>query len=111
MLALVLLAVVVLAVAPQPVVPFGSSNDKLNHVAAFSVISLLACFAFPHVRPSSILTALLAFNAMIEVAQALMMNGREADMLDFAVGAFAAIIVVCGFAMLRGYVDGTPGPD
>lgn len=110
LLMFVIVAVVTLAVAPQEAVPFGGSDDKLKHFAAFFVVSALACFAFPKARMWVMLTALLAFNAMIEAAQAIVRTGRETDLLDFATGALATCVILLAFLLIRGRDGGALRP-
>jgi len=70
--------VLVLAVLPSLSIP-GNPDDKLLHIAAFSVLTLLAAGAFPQIRLRSLWIWLVGFAAAIEMIQLLMQQGREAD--------------------------------
>jgi len=55
--------------------------DKSNHLLAFGVMMLLGCKAYAQ-RVPSILIGLLAYGAVIEIAQSYTPN-RSAEWLDF----------------------------
>ena len=68
--------------------------DKLNHFIAFAVLSVLTVIAFPHAHRVRLLSALLLFNAGIEMSQLLMGQGRQPDVMDWAAGALATLGVL-----------------
>lgn len=99
----VVLVVVVafFAVAPVPPKEITTGWDKLNHVSAFAVLTLVARFAFPTGRRAAwtVALALLAYGGLIEIVQ-LFVPGREsewADLLGDTIGigvgmALAAVV-------------------
>lgn len=94
-------SVLVLANLPPGEVSFGSQNDKINHVLAFLVISSLSILAFPNTKLSILFIGLVAFNAVIEVTQALFGLGRQPDILDWFVGVCATLFVVAICSQIR----------
>lgn len=100
-----LLGVVVLSLTPVQQLPPQVLNlwDKAQHAGGFAVLTLLGLWAYPQ-RAVTLLAAMLALGAGIEVAQAAT-GGRYGDVLDWvadAVGVAAAytvwrlLQVVCG---------------
>jgi VanZ family protein len=96
------LAVTALALRPDPIHVAGSS--LLSHVAAFGVVTFLACTALwpprSDVRPrlvavAVVLGTLLLFGVGIEVAQALMGDSRAASRRDVVADALG---VLAGYA-------------
>ena len=83
LLVVVLLAVSYLAVTPAPPRQANLGWDKLNHFAAFFVIGVLACRAYPGNlnRMATILLALLTYGAAIEIIQ-IYVPGRSAEWFD-----------------------------
>lgn len=100
-----LLGVVVLSLTPVQQLPPQVLNlwDKAQHAGGFAVLTLLGLWAYPQ-RAVTLLAAMLALGAGIEVAQAAT-GWRYGDVLDWvadAVGVAAAytvwrlLQVVCG---------------
>ncbi|MEE4213081.1 MAG: hypothetical protein V2I43_27865 [Parvularcula sp.] len=87
----------IIANASPDAVRIGSSNDKLNHALAFAVLTPLAIWAFPRHSLVVVFLGLATFNALIEVAQAILEQGREADFADWLAGALvcAGLLVAC----------------
>lgn len=85
LLALFYLAcLIVLAVALAPVQgQSGSGVDKLQHLAAFYGLTLLALAAHPKRRLIVIAAGLAAFGALIEVLQGLAIFARDRDIADW----------------------------
>lgn len=93
-------AVIILAnLAPGSWQP-GTSNDKLNHMLAFAVLTPLALISFPSTSVVRIFFGLAFFNAGIELSQAALSLGREPDPLDWLAGTLATIPVL---AAVGGY--------
>ena len=100
-----LLGVVVLSLTPVQQLPPQVLNlwDKAQHAGGFAVLTLLGLWAYPQ-RAVTLLAAMLALGAGIEVAQAATgwRYGDVADWLADAVGVAAAytvwrlLQVVCG---------------
>ncbi len=101
LLAALALTVSWLALSPAPPGVLDSGWDKLNHAAAFAVLTLVALFAFPRSprRPWLVLAGLLCFGGAIEIAQSFTptRNAEWGDLLADAVGmlagAFGAMLV------------------
>ena len=100
-----LLGVVVLSLTPVQQLPPQVLNlwDKAQHAGGFAVLTLLGLWAYPQ-RAVTLLAAMLALGAGIEVAQAATgwRYGDVADWVADAVGVVAAytvwrlLQVVCG---------------
>lgn len=100
-----LLGVVVLSLTPVQQLPPQVLNlwDKAQHAGGFAVLTLLGLWAYPQ-RAVTLLAAMLALGAGIEVAQAATgwRYGDVADWVADAVGVAAAyalwrlLQVVCG---------------
>lgn len=92
-----LIAVYVLAVLPPGSAP-RVGNDKLQHMAAFLTLAVLAGLAMPKAPLLWIATGLALFGAAIEITQLIGDIGRQASMADwFAdVVAIAAGLLVIG---------------
>lgn len=93
--AIALVAVFVLALLPPPPVPeVMNSQDKAGHFIAFVGLGLLGLAAWPrHAR--AVAVALLAYGALIEVAQ-MLTTLRHAELLDLladATGIATAIVL------------------
>ena len=88
--ALLLLAalVAVLALVPAPPQQMDLGWDKLNHVAAFAALGLCAVFGWRGGRVGrlSVLLALLAYGAAIELLQ-LQVPNRSAEWADLGADA------------------------
>jgi hypothetical protein len=85
--------VFVLAVVPHPPVIPGRPSDKLQHMAAFAALAVLAWLAYPKAAKVRIGIYLALFGALIELVQAIPGLGRDADPADWAAD-LAAISVV-----------------
>jgi len=100
--ALLLLAglVTVLAVMPAPPRQMDLGWDKLNHVAAFAALAVCAVFGWRSSRAArlSVLLALLAFGAAIELLQLQLPNRSGewtdlgADAIGIGLGALLAML-------------------
>lgn len=94
-------SVFVVANIPAHTFPIGFASDKLNHAAAFAVLTPLFLFAFPSVRLIWLFAGLLGFNALIELSQGFFGVGREPDVGDWLVGAVVTTAITSGFAIDR----------
>lgn len=91
-----------MALLPQPPsVPLGPT-DKVQHMAAFAVLSLLAAIAFPRQRYRVIFVAMAALGAIIEVLQLIPSLHRDAELADWFAdcAASATVLIVCGVVRL-----------
>ena len=78
---LALLAITSLALMPKPPTTASLGWDKANHLAAFAALTLLAHWGWPKLRWPGLWLALLAYGALIEVAQSFTPN-RSAEAVD-----------------------------
>lgn len=85
----------VMALLPKPPTPPGlDAGDKVQHVLAFAVLSLLATFAYPRRRLVDIFAAMAAFGALIEVLQLIPALGRDAEFMDWVADCAATLAVL-----------------
>lgn len=97
-----LLSISVLALLPQQKEVVTLGWDKLNHVAAFAALGLVAWQAFPG-RLGWVVFGLLGYGIGLEFAQALTPS-RTASVLDLVadgVGLLVALVVIQGLAFSR----------
>ena len=99
----------VMAVVPHPPMLPGQPSDKLQHIFAFIVLALLGRLAYPETRKRVLLFGLMAFGALIEVAQAIPMIHRDADPFDWLADTAAALAVFV-IAALWTYFTGKRAP-
>ena len=90
----------VMAVLPHPPAVPGNPNDKVQHIAAFATLSLLASFAYPQTTLVALLMRLSLFGAFIEVVQAIPVLHRDSDVKDWLADT-AAVAVVLLFVWRR----------
>lgn len=95
---LALCLTLVMALVPRPPVGALGLNDKLQHMAAFAVLSLLAWLAFPRQRLRVLFLALAAIGGLIEILQMIPALHRDADVKDWIADclAIAAVLGLCG---------------
>jgi len=99
---LAVLVAYVAAILPQADAPHLARWDKLNHMAAFLVIGLLARLAYPRSSAFRLLAWASLFGALIEVSQAVPLIGRDAELADWVADVAAAITgVALGAVVLR----------
>ena len=72
----------VMALLPQPPAVL-EVNDKLQHMAAFAALTLLAAVSFPKLRYRYIFVAMAALGAAIEVLQMIPSLDRDAQVSDW----------------------------
>lgn len=84
----------VMAVLPHPPAVPGQPNDKIQHIAAFTALSLLGTWAYPR-SLLHLLVGLSLFGAFIELVQAIPALHRDCDVKDWI-----ADTVACGTVLL-----------
>ena len=90
----------VMAVLPQP--PSFDVSDKLEHMAAFFVIAVLGCMAYPNFSRVKLALALVAFGGLIELVQEIPMLHRDSELSDWLADIFAvAIAMACVWLVQR----------
>ena len=80
----------VMAVLPHPPRLPGEPDDKIQHIAAFVTLALLASWAFPRARAWTLLAWLSAYGALIELIQAIPTLHRDSDVVDWVADTVAA---------------------
>lgn len=95
-------AITYLAITDRPYPLVESIPDKLNHLAAFAVLGLLADYAFPTARfGAAKVLALAGYGAAIEVVQAFLPH-RQASFLDLVADAAGiGLYALCVPALMR----------
>lgn len=101
---LLLVAVIGLALLPQPPMALSTGWDKANHALAFCALGFAWRLAFPGgwVRWVAVALALLVLGGGIEVAQSFV-PGRQADAADLladAIGGAAGLAMVAALERL-----------
>ncbi|MDE2563563.1 MAG: hypothetical protein KGL48_15070 [Sphingomonadales bacterium] len=89
------------ALAPARVDPI-RINDKLQHMAAFFVLTGVALLAWPRISRLRLVVVLSLYGALIEVLQAIPTLHRDSDWHDWAADTVAILIAVpLGTLVLR----------
>ncbi|HWI76330.1 MAG TPA: hypothetical protein VNS53_04520 [Sphingomicrobium sp.] len=83
----------VMAVLPRPPLLPGNPPDKVQHIFAFLVLAVLGHWAYPETKKRKLLFGLMAFGAVIEVAQTLPGIHRDSDPYDWLADTGAALTV------------------
>ena len=91
----VLVSLMPVSQLPQPPVV----NDKMEHLAAYMLLSLWFAGIYPRSRYWIIAIGLCVMGVLIEVAQGAMRYGRQADILDVLANS-AGVILGLGLALL-----------
>src|ERR1700754_1522704 len=81
----------VMATLPKPPILPGNPQDKIQHITAFVVLTVLAIPAFPRVRLPYIVIGLSAFGALIEIVQAIPALHRDSDWRDWLADTVAIL--------------------
>lgn len=81
----------VMALLPKPPAVPMAPGDKLQHMAAFAVLSLLSAIAFPRRRPVELFAAMAACGALIEVLQLIPALHRDAEFADWLADCSASL--------------------
>ncbi len=89
----------VMATLPHPPPVPGAPPDKVQHIVAFVVLTLLACAGWPHRRASLIFGGLAALGAAIEFVQMIPTLNREASVLDW-IADLAAVAITMGITLM-----------
>ena len=97
LLALAMLALLVLSLAPSSLALPTTGWDKANHALGFAVLGLLGQWAWPG-RTAVVLTALLAYGGLIELLQSFTPD-RSAEAIDL-LADWVGLLVGAGLAFL-----------
>jgi len=82
----------VAAIMPSAQAPSLSPSDKVNHMAAFFTLAVLAGIAWPRTGAWHIALRLAAFGALIEFTQMIPALNRDASFLDFVADVAALVL-------------------
>lgn len=78
-----------------------ASSDKVNHLCAFLVLTLLMCLGFPRTRPRLCALWMLAYGCLIEVIQSFL-PWSDCSLFDVAADASGILIaLLCLQALIR----------
>lgn len=89
-----LLFAFVMAILPHPPRIPGEPIDKVQHIAAFATLTLLAGLGYPRIRPVALVAALATFGALIEVIQSIPALHRSCDILDWLADMAAVLVML-----------------
>lgn len=102
--------IVVVANIPNNTLIVGASNDKLQHIIAFAILSSLAALGFPKLPLTRLLAVLVIINILLEAGQGLLSLGRQPDPVDFVFGVLATVLVLATVAVWRARCVGMSKP-
>lgn len=85
---------VIMATLPQPLPIRGEPSDKVQHITAFAVLTVLAQLAYPDTQRWRLFVGLTALGALIEAVQAIPALHREASLLDWLADCLAVALVM-----------------
>jgi VanZ family protein len=89
----------VMAVLPSS--PSLEVSDKLQHMAAFFVIAILGCAAYPRFGRLKLALALIAFGGLIEIVQMIPLLGRDSQLSDWVADIIAVLIALSCYALVQ----------
>lgn len=90
------------AILPQREAPHLGGSDKVDHMAAFLTVTILARLAHPRVPIWRLLVLVAAFGAAIELSQAVPFIHRDAEWADWVADMAAALIgLVVAWPLVR----------
>ena len=101
-----LLLTFVMASLPHPPRIPGDPLDKLQHMAAFAVLTALACAAWPAISRLRLAIVLSVFGALIEVVQAIPALHRDSDWRDWVADTVAILVTLAIAVVVQRFVRG-----
>ncbi len=99
--AIVLVFTMVAALLPNATAPDFGDGDKVNHIAAFTTLSIMAAWAWQRTALWRIGLWLSALGALIEGLQAIPFIARDAEWDDWIADTAAVIIALSIVWLLR----------
>ncbi len=99
---------VIMASLPQPPEIPGQPSDKVQHVIAFAVLTLLARLAYPATKRRRIFVSLAFLGALIEAVQAIPVLHRDASLLDWLTDC-GAVAITMGLMAFVSKIVGADG--
>lgn len=106
---LLVIAVFVIAVTPLLPDTGPEGSDKLNHIAAFLVLTAGAGLIFPKAPLWRSAALLAAYGALIEIVQGLPFVGRDRSLADWLTDCAAIAVAVIPLALSRLRARGRAG--
>ena len=100
----------VMAWLPHPPSVPGNPNDKIQHIAAFTCLSLVGAVAFPDFSLARLGERLSFLGAIIEVVQSIPALHRDCDFRDWIADTIAIVIVLLAVAAYRRSRRSMPQP-
>jgi VanZ family protein len=88
-----------MAVLPNP--PAIPTSDKVQHMAAFFVITVLGRLAYPRFAWVKLMLALVAFGGLIEIVQEIPEIHRDSQLSDWIADTIAVVAALGFSALLR----------
>jgi VanZ family protein len=89
----------VMALLPHP--PVLPASDKLQHMAAFFVITVLGRMAYPRFPWVKLLLALVAFGGFIELVQEIPELHRDSQLSDWIADIVAVVVALACSSLAR----------
>jgi len=90
----VLFAAYGLAIMPAESAPSLGAGDKVNHIAAFAVLTALGRAAYRKYPAWRLAVGLSMFGMLIELTQAIPILGRDASIWDWVADSAAILVVL-----------------
>lgn len=95
-----------------PKMPLDAYGDKVEHMAAFAVLTAVALIGWPQSRRWRIVLLLSALGAMIEFVQAIPALHRDSDWHDWAADTLAIVVAAVVVSPIVHVLRiGQPAPD
>ena len=85
------------AIMPAGDAPNLGAGDKINHIAAFLVLTALGRFAYLERRRVPLFAGLCVFGALIEVTQTIPILERDGSLLDWIADCMAILVALATF--------------
>lgn len=104
--ALTMAGTFIAAIVPNADAPDLGDGDKVNHIAAFVTLSVMAAWAWPRTRLWRIALGMAALGGAIELVQAIPMIARDAEWNDWFTDVAATLAALAIVATLRALVIG-----
>ena len=99
---------VIMASLPQPPQIPGQPSDKVQHIIAFAVLTLLARSAYPATKRWRLFVSLAFLGALIEAVQVIPVLHRDPSLLDWLADC-GAVAVTMGLMAFVGKIVGAAG--
>ena len=91
----------VMALLPKPPPIPGEPSDKVQHIIAFAVLTVLALAGDPRAARLAQALGLFGLGALIELLQMIPALNRDAQLADWLADSAAVVVVMALAALLR----------